>query len=885
MKKIVLTLLCSLLCAAAFAQSAALISLAQAELQKRGLSETEVRVRLLEEGINVDTIPTTEYAQYQPRIIAILDQMQEEKGVALATAGENNTVTSPEDAPVTTSGEAIAEATLERELKENGVSPTEGDYIYGHSLFTGKSSEVFRTTDGAQAPETYVLGEGDEVHISIFGSSQTEIHQRIAADGSIQPVGSSKIFLKGLTLAQGRKAIKTRLAQHYSFREDQIAVTLSTARTLTVSIYGEVGVQGGFTLSALNTAFNALAAAGGPTRMGSIRNIQRSRGGKVTRLDLYKFMTGSESGAEYDLQNNDILFVPIADKIVRIEGAVNRPMSYEMVDGETLLDLLTYAGGLKNEAYPNYVQIERFSNGEKVLLEYNLSQITTGTRSVVLEAGDIVRIKDINKPMENYVVISGDVFYPGQFNYDNNRSLLKLLEAAQPRRTVRKEYVLVERTRPDETVEVLSVPYPGEKGNPDFILQPRDRVTVLQLSDFRDVATITVTGQVRDPFTREFGVNDRMSISQAIELAGGLKPSVYPVAYIFRRDLTNTDKMSYIRVSLENDGDQMLQPGDALHIYDNSTYTHIGEVRISGAVNNSFATTYDPSLTIHDLVTMAGGYDANAALDHVEVFRLNLSEKVAKLDCIPIELDENYNAVDASFQLEPYDHIVVRRIPNVGLDRVVEINGRVLYPGVYVLTDSRTQLSEVIKMAGGTMDDASPYGRVFRTYKNRGSIGVNLKDAQKHKNSEKYDPILMSGDVINIDREENTVIIREHGTRMSQYVPEDFALDHKLLVYQGPKSAKWYINHCAGGFQKYADKNSVTVTMPNNQSEGVRHFLFFRIYPKVQPGSVITLTMDHERKQKAEEPKEKIHWEQVAASSLSALTSIVSMILLVERLN
>ncbi len=885
MKKIILTLLCVLLSAAAFAQSAALMNMAREELNKRGLTEVEVRARLLQEGIDVDTVPPSEYAQYQPRIMAILDQMQNEKVAGVAAAGENILVETAADAPVTTTGEAVAEAELKQELKENHVSTTEGDHIYGHSLFTGKSSEVFRTTDGAQAPETYVLGEGDEVHISIFGSSQTEIHQRISSDGSIQPAGSSKIFLKGLTLAQGRKLIKTRLAQHYSFREDQIAVTLNTARTLTVNIYGEVGVQGGFTISALNTAFNALAAAGGPTGKGSIRNIQRSRGGKTTRLDLYKFITGEEPGEDYNLQNNDILFVPVADKIVRIEGAVNRPMSYEMVDGETLLDLLTYAGGLRNDAYPEFVQIERFKDGEKILVEYNLSQVVAGYKQVVLEAGDIIRVKDINKPMENFVNIAGDVYYGGQYNYDNNRSLLKLLEAAQPRRTVRKEYVLVERTRPDDTVEVLSVPYPGENGNPDFILQPRDRVTVLRLADFRDEATISVHGQVREPFTREFGVNDRMSISQAIELAGGLKSSVYPVAYIFRKDLTNSAKMEYIPVNIESEGDTLLQPGDELRVYDNSTYTRMGEVRVSGAIHNSLAITFDPSLTVYDLITMAGGFTQFAATDHVEVFRLDLSDKTAKLDCITLQVGEDFKPLDPNFQLQPYDHIVVRQIPNMGTDRIVELNGRVKYPGVYVLNTGRTQLSEIIKMAGGLMDDATPYCRLFRTYKGRGSIGLNLKEAEKHKNSEKYDPILMGGDVINIDREENTVIIREHGTLMSQYTPPEYSVDEKLIVYQGPKSAKWYINHFAGGFQKYADRNSVTVTMPNNQSEGTKHFLFWRIYPKVQPGGVITMRMNAEKKEKDEKPKEKVHWEQVAASSLSALTSIVSMILLVERLN
>ena len=114
--------------------------------------------------------------------------MQEEKAATPepSSVSENEIAEPVIVAPVTTADEAKAEAELKQQLKENSVSPADGNSIYGHNLFTGKSSEVFRTTDGAQAPETYVLGEGDEVHISIFGSSQTEIHQRIAKDGSIQ---------------------------------------------------------------------------------------------------------------------------------------------------------------------------------------------------------------------------------------------------------------------------------------------------------------------------------------------------------------------------------------------------------------------------------------------------------------------------------------------------------------------------------------------------------------------------------------------------------------------------------------------------------------------------------------------------------------------------
>ena len=892
----------------AYGQSASMMAMAQAELQKRGLNETEVRARLLENGIDVDNIPPTEYANYQDRVMSILNKMQAEKAAknasasqaaasaesvesvadvapAAAATGGASVVDTAEDTPQTTTGEAAAEAALETALEENNVSTTAGDDIYGHALFTGTSMDVFRTTDGAQAPDSYVLGEGDEIHISIFGSSQTEIHQRIAPDGSIQPASSTKIFLKGMTLAQGRQAIISKLSTHYSFRQDQIAVTITTARTMQVSIYGEVGVQGGFTLSALNTAFNALAAAGGPTAIGSVRNIQLSRAGKSTKLDLYQYMINPNQNSYYDLQNGDVLYVPVAQNIVTMEGAVNRPMRYEMLAGETLKDLINYAGGLTYNVYPEFVQVERMENGEKKYLEFDLQSVMNGSQKVSLYNGDIVRVRTSNKPMEQYVAINGCVYYGGNYDLEKNGMLKTLIENAKPRYTAKTDYVFVERTKPDETVEVLTVPFPGVGGNPDFKLMPRDVVTVLEQSTYRDLGTITVSGQVREPFSREFGLNDRMTVGQAIEYAGGLKPSVFPVAYIFRKDLTNPDKMEYLRILLDSDLDVELQPGDRLNIYDNTTYTNIGEVSVSGAVKSPVKTTFDGSLTVSNLIEMAGGFEVGASYSNVQVYRLNLSDKGTKFDVLTLELDEDYNVKGGDFQLNPYDNIVIHRITNFTTGRTVEINGRVKYPGYYMLTDDRTQLWEIIQMAGGLLDDADPNARVMRSYNNRGPIGMNLKKAKSNKGRMAADLILMEGDVINITRLENIVTIREIGTRMAQYVPDEFSSTNKTIVYQGGKRAGWYIRHYAGGFQKIANKNSVTVTTSNNQSEGTsRALLGIRRYPKVQPGSVITLNIDREKREKLDTPKEKVNWSNTLNQSVTTLTSVVSLVILIDRL-
>ena len=876
------------------AQAPNMMSAARGELEKRGLNENEVRARLLEEGIDVDNIPPAEYSHYQGRVTEIINKMVAEKNAvdktpAQAATGGEEVVTEVKDAPQTTTGEAAAEEALEEAIHDNHVSPKAGNHIYGHSLFVGQNLNVFRTTDGAQAPDTYVLGEGDEVHISIFGSSQTEIHQRILADGSINPAGISKIFLKGMTLAQARAAIVNKLSQHYSYRKDQIAVTITTARTVNVSIYGEVGVQGAFTLSALNSVFNALCASGGPTAKGSVRNIQLSRAGKTTRLDIYEFMRNPGTGVNWGVQNGDVFFVPVAQKIVTIEGAVNRPMEYEMIDGETLADLIEYAGGLTKRAYPEYAQIERWDGGQLNYYDYRLSDVLEGKQVILLQPGDVVRVKAAHEPVENYVSISGDVYYRDRFEYDKNTSLKTLLDNAKPRFTARKDYVFVERLRPDETVEVLTVPYPGENGNPDFQLEPRDKVTVWRQSRFRDVETIEVDGQVRDPFSRNFSLDDHLTINQAIEYAGGLKPTVFPVAYIFRQDITNPEIKHYIAIDLDKDGDKELMPGDRLHVYDNTTFTEIGEVRVSGAVHSPVGVAFEESLTMHDLLHMAGGFTKSAAYDRVEVFRVNIENKDSEVELeeITLTVDEDFNVVDpVGFQLQPYDHIVVRMIPNFTMGRVIEVNGRVRYPGVYVIDDEKTQLWEIIQRAGGLLSDADPHARLTRTHgRNAGSIGINLKEAKRHRGRLKSDPIVIDGDVLNVMRLENTVTIRETGTRMAQYVPDEYSSFKKVIVYQGPHTADWYIKHYAGGYLKTADRNSVTVTMINNQSESTKRFLFFRRTPRVVPGSVITLCIDKEKKERIEKPKEKVDWDYEVSRALGSLTSVVSIVMMVKAMN
>lgn len=873
-----------------------------AELQKRGLTESEVRVRLLQKGIDLENIPPAELPQYQTRVTAVLDELEAEKKAGKSApqqiiintpqtippvdnAATQQTNTPATTAPVTTMQEAAAEAS-QRVIQSAEAKKGSGSNIYGHSLFTDQTLDVFRTTDGAQAPETYVLGDGDEIRITIFGASQTDIQQKIDADGSIQPTGSAKIFLKGLTLAQARQVIKDRLSSSYTFRSDQLALTIVTARTIMVNVFGEAKITGGFNISALNSALNAISAAGGPTEIGSVRSIQLIRGETRKNIDIYTFMNDPAAQFKFELQNNDIIFVPVVKLLVSIEGAVKRPMFYEMLPNETLTDLIRYAGDVKMDVFPDFVQIQRYVNGEQRLMEWNLEEVRTGKVKVPLLNGDVVRIKSIGKPMDKYVDIEGSVYYPGRFDLSANPTLRSLLENAKPTYQAKTDVLFIERIRPDETVELLTIPFPEtQTGAKDFSLQPRDRVKVMDQASYRDIASISVNGHVRTPFEKNLALNDRLTVKQAIEMAGGLKTSVYPVAYIFRRNMFNPDEVQYIRIELSQSDNVELQPGDQLNIYDNTSFTNVGEIKVFGAVNKPRGYTYDPTLTIRDVLTNAEGFTVGAAHNRVEVFRTILSPtEKTRLDMITIQVDENYQVVSPqNFTLQPYDQVVVRLTPEFTLGRSIELNGEVVYPGVYVLETKQVHLSEVIKMAGGLLATADPLGsQLFRTYRNRGHISMNLGKTMQNQRNNSYDPILFEGDVININRLENTVTIRENGTLMSQYsiYPEDN--DIKNVIYQGSKSARWYIRNFAGGFQKRANRNSVTVTLPNNQMLSTKRFLFIRNYPNAESGSIISLQM------KPEKPVypdgKKTDWDGALSRTTQSLTAVLTLYLLINQL-
>ena len=209
----------------------------------------------------------------------------------------------------------------------------------GKHIFTNGSLSLYEVSKDYIPNDSYILGPGDVVTVSIFGKSQADLQFTIKPDGFIEPANLPKIYLKGISLGQAREVVRRRLQNFYQFDKGQFALTLTTARTLTIQITGAVAQPGTYTLSAYNTAFNALIAAGGPSKLGTVRNIQVINGGKVKELDVYEYLFNPQKQSDYYLQNNDILYVPFIGDLVEVKGSVKQVGVFEMKEKETFSEL------------------------------------------------------------------------------------------------------------------------------------------------------------------------------------------------------------------------------------------------------------------------------------------------------------------------------------------------------------------------------------------------------------------------------------------------------------------------------------------------------------------------------------------------------------------
>lgn len=177
-------------------------------------------------------------------------------------------------------------------------------------------------TDGGVA-EDYVLGTGDQIYLNATGSAGFDLSAQVDGRGeiAIPKLGSAKVG--GLTLGQAKAAVQRLVSRNYS--RTTVDLQVIKLREIRISVLGEVYKPGSYLVPSLGSLVNVLSLAGGPTAIGSYRDVRVVRGGRILfSLDLYPLRAEGLGNPNFALQSGDVVFVPLATDLVRAEGAFAR---------------------------------------------------------------------------------------------------------------------------------------------------------------------------------------------------------------------------------------------------------------------------------------------------------------------------------------------------------------------------------------------------------------------------------------------------------------------------------------------------------------------------------------------------------------------------------
>ena len=654
--------------------------------------------------------------------------------------------------------------------------------------------------------------------------------------------------------------------------------------------------------SFMSASFICFFCSSGPTEIGSVRNIRLIRAGsnEKKRLDVYEFLLDPTVARDFSLFDNDYISVPVAERIVSISGAVRRPMKYELNGGEHLMKALTFAGGLAENAYQTTLQVRRFVNDKEKIIDVNYKDLKGRGGDFELLNGDSVVVKTIPTIFENFAHVVGAVDLPGKYEITEGMTVRDVLIKAVLQKEARTDIAYLQRANTDQTLQLklLNVDdiLKNQNASTNYKLQAKDRLLIYAKENFATKDSVFVKGAVKTPLRFPFDPSKTIRISDIVNLAGGLRPDATDFAYIVRRDPNNAKLVEYKRVELKkaldninSDDNTVLQANDELRIQSRVTYVDEAYVRVSGAVRIPGEYKWDETLTLRDVLTLSGGLKLEAAANRVDVSRVQLNgNDEVRTVIATVEVDKNLNfenQTSSNFPLQPYDQVVVRSIPEFGFQKMVNISGEVKYPGQYALIDNNERLMNVIQRAGGLSPEAFPSGAtLYRNQDNIGYVIVKLEDAMKNLASY-HNIILKEGDNIDIPKNKDIVTIRGATQSVDLYPEKILAAGKINVAYEGSKSAWYYVDNYAAGVGKEGRKRLISVEHPNGQIKRTKDFLLFKIYPKVQKGSIISVGYAEKKKEVKKGDKKEVDWGKVLADSIAQATALLSFILLIQRLN
>ncbi len=312
---------------------------------------------------------------------------------------------------------------LERRLDyDDSTDATQELILYGSDFFNTFQTS-FMPINEPNPDSGYMLDVGDLLDIQLVGSKEYNEDLLINADGSISMPDIGKVVIAGLSLNDASQLIKSKVKS--TFIGTEAFVSLAEIRDVNILVTGNAEYPGIYTLTGNSNILHAISAAGGISEHGSLREINLIRDNTIVEsLDVYDLLILGKYNLKKRLRSGDVVFVEPKKSVVTIDGAVNRPAKYEVLENQNLLSIVEYANGITRNADRENISLERILDGSlKTIPVRSENQFET----IMAEDGDLIYIREF--PYRE-AKISGAVLKPGFYTMAAGETVNDLIQKA-----------------------------------------------------------------------------------------------------------------------------------------------------------------------------------------------------------------------------------------------------------------------------------------------------------------------------------------------------------------------------------------------------------------------------------------------------------------------
>jgi protein involved in polysaccharide export with SLBB domain len=599
---------------------------------------------------------------------------------------------------------------------------------FGLEVFRNGIEDLGSAPMDLPANPDYVVGPGDGLSVSMWGSVSNRFTRTVDREGRISLPQAGPLLVSGRTLAEVQQAAQQLLRTEY--RDVSVDISLSRLRTVRVYVVGDVAEPGAYDISSLSTALNALFEAGGVTPAGSLRRLKHYRGNQLLEtVDAYDLLLHGVRGDLRRLENGDTLMVPPIGPQVTVDGMVRRPAIYELNGESSLEDALQLAGGILPAAALKHIEVQRLEAHEKrtmlsveVPANSNAEELAQRLAAFKIQDGDQIHVFPIAPYNESAIYLQGHVLRPGRYSYREGMKVTDVIASYSdllPEPAGRYAEI-VRLNAPDFHPSVESFDLAAALANPATApkLQPLDTIRIYSRFDFEPAPSVWVGGEVRKP--GNYRTSGQAHLRDAVYLAGGVLPDAsLGSAQLFRTKPDGTLEILSVNLGEALAGNPvdnlLLQPRDRLLVHRSALAVDPASVYIKGEVAKPGRYPLTTNMRVEDLVRVAGGLKRSADPEHADLMHLTVGGvSQPESENVSVQLGAALNGeAGANLPLHDGDVLTIRQVPGWNdLGAMVTLKGELQHPGAYGIRPGE-RLSSVLQRAGGFTSQAYPYGAVL----------------------------------------------------------------------------------------------------------------------------------------------------------------------------